>query len=46
MILILSGDIELNPGPVDRKQIIKEDFEIFNNKGIHFMHLNINFLIK
>ena len=46
MILILSGGIELNPGPVDRKQIIKEDFEVFNNKGIHFMHLNINFLIK
>ena len=46
MILILSGDIELNPGPVDRKQIIKEDFEVFNNKGIHFMHLIINFLIK
>ena len=29
MIIILSGDIELNPGPVDRNQIKKEDFEGF-----------------
>ena len=35
MILILSGDIELNPGPADRNQIIKEDFELFNNKRFH-----------
>ena len=35
MILILSGDIELNPVPADRNQIIKEDFELFNNKGLH-----------
>ena len=32
MILILSGDIELNPGPVNRHQIKKEDFEVFNKK--------------
>ena len=38
MILILSGDIEFNPGPVDRDQI-KEDFEVFNNKRLR---LNIN----
>ena len=41
IILILSDDIELNPGLVDRNQIEKEDFEVFNNKGLHFMHLNI-----
>ena len=29
MILIYSGDIELNPGPVDRNEIKKEDFEVF-----------------
>ena len=46
MILILSGDIELNPGPADTNQIIKEDFEVFNNKGLHFMHLNINGLLN
>ena len=46
MILILSGDIELNSGPIDRNQIKKEDFEVFNNKGLHFMHLNINGLLN
>ena len=46
MILILLGDIELNPGPADTNQIIKEDFEVFNNKGLHFMHLNINGLLN
>ena len=46
IILILSGDIELNPGPVDRNQIKKEDFEVFNNKGLHFMHLNISSLLN
>ena len=29
MILIYSGDIELNPGPVDRNEIKKDDFEVF-----------------
>ena len=42
IILILSGDIELNPGPVDRNQI-KEDSEVFNNKRLH---LNINGLLN
>ena len=46
MILMLSGDIELNPGPVNRNQIKKEDFEVFNNKELHFMQLNINGLLK
>ena len=42
MILILSGGIELNLGPATRHQTKKEDFEVFNNKRLHFMHLNIN----
>ena len=46
MILILSGDIELKPGPVDWKKTKKEDFEVFNNKGLHFMHLNTNGLLN
>ena len=46
MILILSGDIELNSGHVDRNQIKKKDFEVFNKKGLHFMHLNINDLLN
>ena len=43
-ILILPGD-RLNPGPVNRHQIEKENFEVFN-KGLHFMHLNINSLLN
>ena len=27
-------------------QIKKEDFKVFNNKGLHFMHLNINGLLN
>ena len=46
MILVLSGDIEVNPGPFDSNQIKKEDFEVFNNKRLHFMHLNINGLLN
>ena len=46
MILILLGDIELNLGSVNRHQIKKEDFEIFNNKRLHFMHLSTNSLLN
>ena len=46
MISILSGDIKLNPGSVDGNQIKKEDFEVFNNKRLHSMHLNINGLLN
>ena len=46
MILILSGDIKLNPGSIDGNQIKKENFEVFNNKRLHFMHLNINGLLN
>lgn len=44
MLLILSGDINLNPGPVKRHQTKDEKFEVPNSKGLHFMHLNINSL--
>ena len=46
MVLILSGDIELNPGSVERNQIKNENFEVFDNEGLHFMHLNINGLLN
>ena len=41
MISILPGDIELNLGPVK-----KEDFEVFNKKGLNFIHININNLLN
>ena len=46
MILILSGDIELNSGPVNKYQIEKENLEAFNNKELYFLHLNINNLLN
>ena len=46
MITILSGGIELNPWPVNRHQVEKDNFEVFNNKGFHFIHLHINSVLK
>ena len=46
IVLILSGDLELNPGHVDRHQMEKENSEVFNNKKLHFMHLKINILFN
>ena len=44
MLLILSGDIDLNPGPTNRHQI-KHKFKVFTRKGLHFIHRNINGLL-
>ena len=38
-LLILSGDIELNPGPT---QLDEKTFKCFKERGLHFIHLNIN----
>ena len=45
MLLILSGDINLNPRPVNRHQLKDHKFEVFTRKGLHFIHLNINSLL-
>ena len=45
MALLLSGDIDLNPGLVTRHQLKDPKFEAFNNKGPHLIHLNINILL-
>ena len=44
MLLILSGDINLNPGPANRHQIKDHKFEAFTRRGLNFIHLNINSL--
>ena len=46
MLLLLSGDIGLNPGPVqqDKMQCLNE-WNTFKNRGLHFIHLNINSLL-
>ena len=47
LLLLLSGSISLNPGPVhqDTMQCLNE-WNVFRNRGIHFIHLNINSLLS
>ena len=45
MALLLSGDINLNPGPATRHQLSDPKFEGFNYQGLHLIHLNINSLL-
>ena len=45
-VLVLSGNLDLNPGFFKKHQIQKEDFEVFNNKGLHFMYVTINSLLN
>ena len=40
LILLLSGDINLNPSPTQ----ILEAWSVFKKRGLHFVHLNINSL--
>ena len=47
MLLLLSGDISLNPGPFyqDTMQCSNE-WNVFKKRGLHFIHLNINSLLS
>ena len=40
MILLLSGDINLNPSPTQ----ISKTWSVFKKQGLHFVHLDINSL--
>ena len=46
LLLLLSGDISLNPGPVhqDTLQCLNE-WNVFKNRELHFIHLNIDSLL-
>ena len=40
-----SGDVTLNPGPVQISPAVKDNtWEPLNKKGLHFLHININSL--
>ena len=46
ILFILSGDISLNPGPVDNSQSsCSHEWNVFKAKGIHLIHLNVNSLL-
>ena len=45
-LLLLSGDVTLNPGPVQISPAINVNiWEPLNKKGLHFLHININHLL-
>ena len=46
LLLLLSGDISRNPGPLNNPQLIKqEQWQALSNKGLHLNYLNINSLL-
>ena len=46
LLLLLSGDISLNPGPPHNNQLQPlREWSVFNSKGLHFMHLSVNSLL-
>ena len=46
-LLLLSGYISLNPGPVDQRTLqCSNEWNVFKNRGLHFIHLNINSLLS
>ena len=46
LLLFLSGDISLNPGPVHQGTLqCSNEWNVFKNRGLHFIHLNLNSLL-
>ena len=46
LLLLLSGDISLNPGPLHNNQLQPQsEWSVFNSRGLHFIHLNVNSLL-
>ena len=46
-LLLLSGDVRLNPGPTQRSPDINcTIWKPLNKKGLHFQHVNINSLLS
>ena len=46
ILLLVSGDISLNPGPKNNFQPLdSNDWNVFKSKGLHLIHLNINSLL-
>ena len=46
LLLLLSGDISLNPGLLHNNQLQPQsEWSVFNLRGLHFIHLNVNYLL-
>ena len=47
LLLLLSGNISLNPRHVDQGTLqCSNEWNVFKNRGLHFIHLNINSLLS
>ena len=44
-LLLLSGDISLNPGPNRGQTMSGDDWKLFKKRGLHLLHVNINSLL-
>ena len=44
-LILISGDISLNPGPSQCLQGNDKKFEPFHKCGLHFLHINANSLL-
>jgi len=45
-LILLSGDISLNPGPSQYVHNGDKKFEPFHKRGLHFLHINVNSLLS
>ena len=45
-LILLSGDISLNPGPNQDLHDFEDKFEPFQKRGLHFLHINVNSLLS
>ena len=45
-LILLSGNISLNPGPNQDLHDIEDKFQPFWKRGLHFLHININSLLS
>ena len=43
-VILLSGDVNLNPGPQNNSQQ-ENKWENFRKRGLHFIHLNVNSIL-
>ena len=45
-LILLSGDINLNPGPNQDLHDTEDKLEPFRKRGLHFLHINVNSLLS
>ena len=46
LLILLSGDVSLNPGPSQYLPDNDDKFEPFRKRDLHFLHINVNSLLS